>query len=45
MNPSHMIFHIIDSTEDPLASVVRTWNTWLMLEAASQQKWSGNTNE
>lgn len=37
MNPSHVVFHIVDSTENPFAPVVRTWNTWLMLDTASQQ--------
>lgn len=35
MDPSHMIFHVIDSTEDPFALVMRAGNTWLMLDAAS----------
>ena len=37
MNPSHMIFHVINSTEDPLALVVRAWNTRFVLDAASQR--------
>ena len=38
MNPSHMIFHVIDATEDSFTTVVGTWDTWLVLNAASQRK-------
>ena len=37
MNPSHMIFHVINSAEDSLASIVHAWNTWLVLDAAADQ--------
>ena len=37
MNPSHMVFHVINSAEDPLAFVVRAWYTRLVLDAASQR--------
>ena len=45
MNPSHMIFHVINSTEDPLAPVVRAWNTRLVLDAASQRGSPCDTGE
>ena len=45
MDPSHMIFHVVDSTEDPFALVVRAWNTWLVLDAASQRDRSCSTRE
>lgn len=45
MNPSHMIFHVIDSTEDPFALLVRTRNTWLVLDAACQRNRSCITKE
>ena len=45
MDPPHMIFHVINSTEDPFAFDVRAWDAWLMLNAAaSQRKCSGNTS-
>ena len=37
MNPSHMILHVINPTENSFAFVVRAWNTWLVLEAAAGQ--------
>ena len=37
MNPSHMIFHVINSTENSFAFVVHAWNTWLVLDAAAGQ--------
>ena len=45
MNSSHMVFHVVDSTEDPLALVVRAWNTWLVLNATSQRNLSDKTKE
>lgn len=45
MNPSHMIFHIINSTEDPFALVVRAWNARLVLDAASQRGRPCDTDE
>ena len=45
VNPSHMIFHVINSTEDPLALVVRAWNTRLVLDAASQRGRPCDTGE
>ena len=45
MDPSHMIFHVIDSTENPFALVVRAINTWLVLDPASQRKGSCSTRD
>ena len=45
VNPSRMIFHVINSTEDPLALVVRAWNTRLVLDAASQRGRPCDTGE
>ena len=38
MNPSHMIFHVIDSTENSFTTVVGAWDTWLVLDGATQRK-------
>lgn len=45
MNSSYMIFHVVDSTENPFALVMRAWNTWLVLDAASQPNKSRKKNE
>ena len=37
MNPSHMIFHVINSTENSFAFFVHAWNTRLVLDAAAGQ--------
>lgn len=45
MDPPYMIFHVVDSTENPFALVVRARNTWLVLDAAGQRNRSCSTRD